>query len=248
MDLTRRQFTSLLGLLALGGATSAHAASEAKADKKAAGKSAPPEPPKKAATPEQEIWDDLMQGNKRFVAGEPQARTFVPTREELAKGQKPKVIVLGCSDSRVSPTLVFDKSLGDLFVIRTAGNIADPIALGSIEYAVEHIHAPVLVVLGHEKCGAVAAAAAGEKMPTRNLKAIVKRIAPALAPFKARAKGDELVALGVPANVLQSARYLVEKSPIIKEAVEGKKLTIVRAVYKLGTGEVTRLPDAPAAS
>src|SRR5271157_5292629 len=93
------------------------------------------------------VWADLMEGNKRFVAGKPRTYALVSLRSKLASGQQPNVIVLSCSDSRVAPELVFDQSLGDLFVVRTAGNVADPVGLGSIEYAVDHIHSPLLVVL-----------------------------------------------------------------------------------------------------
>ena len=130
MQITRRQFTAYLGVLAAGGVGTWVQATE--------------KPGSKTPGPD-EIWVKLMEGNKRFVAGKPRSRTLIRTRQELARGQQPEVIVLGCSDSRVSPTLVFDQSLGDLFVIRTAGNIADPIALGSMEYAAEHLHSKVLL-------------------------------------------------------------------------------------------------------
>ena len=188
-----------------------------------------------------EIWSDLLEGNRRFVAGKPKPRPLVAARLELAKGQHPQVIVLGCADSRVSPELVFDKNLGELFVVRTAGNIADPIALGSIEYAAEHLHSRVLVVLGHEKCGAVAAAASGEKMPTANLDAIVKRIFPVIEKYTICAEGDQLLDLAVEANVRQSARDVVSESPILQKEVAERRLTVIRAVYKLKTGEVLRL-------
>lgn len=191
-------------------------------------------------TPE-EIWSDLMLGNKRFVDGKPKTRALVASRAELYKGQHPQVIVLGCADSRVSPELVFDKNLGELFVVRTAGNIADPIALGSLEYAAEHLHSKVLLVLGHEKCGAVAAAASGEKMPTPNLDAIVAKIAPVVEPFKTCATGDQLIGLGVEANVQKSARDIVENSPILQKEIVQRKLTVMTAVYRLRTGEVFRL-------
>ena len=106
-----------------------------------------------------------------------------------------------CSDSRVSPELVFDQSLGDLVVIRTAGNVADPVGLGSIEYAVDHLHSTVLVVLGHQKCGAVAAACSGDKMPSRNLEAIVDKINPAVTQAKTYAKPDDLLEAAVKENV-----------------------------------------------
>jgi carbonic anhydrase len=187
------------------------------------------------------IWASLAEGNRRFVEGDARERELVETREELANGQHPNVIVLTCSDSRVSPELIFDQNLGDLFVIRTAGNIADRVGLGSIEYAAEHLHAKLLVVLGHEKCGAVAAAASGKPMPTPNLAAIVNQIAPALAKIPAPAGSDQRAALGVPANVRQSAQDLLKRSPILKKEVARGKLAIVRAVYKLKTGEVVRL-------
>src|SRR5258707_4093215 len=127
-----------------------------------------------------EIWADLMEGNRRFVAGKPKARQLVVLRNSLAKDQHPNVVVLACSDSRVSPEILFDKSLGDLFVIRSAGNIADAVGVGSIEYAVEHLGSSVLVIMGHTKCGAVTAACSREKMPTSNLQAIVDKIDPAV--------------------------------------------------------------------
>src|SRR5271168_5492206 len=126
------------------------------------------------------IWADLMEGNQRFISGKTKSVDVVPLRQTLAKGQAPKVVVLACSDSRVSPEIVFDKSLGDLFVVRSAGNIADAIGVGSIEYAVEHLGSSVIVVLGHQKCGAVTAACSGDKMPTANLQAIVDKISPAV--------------------------------------------------------------------
>lgn len=189
------------------------------------------------------IVADLVAGNKRFVSGQAAPRELVKTREELAKGQSPKVVVLGCADSRLSPELIFDKNLGELFVVRTAGNIADKVALGSMEYAVEHLHASVIVVLGHEKCGAVAAAADGGKMPTDNLKAIVKQIEPALKEYrKAGLEGALLAEKGIASNVERSAADLLKHSPILKHEAEAGKITIVKAVYHLASGEVQILP------
>src|SRR5579862_2487005 len=191
------------------------------------------------------VWDDLMAGNGRFVAGKPRSYELVPLRRKLASGQSPNVIILSCSDSRVSPEVIFDQSLGDLFVVRTAGNIADPVALGSIEYAVDHIHSPLLVVLGHTKCGAVTAACSGEKMPSANLQAIVDKIDPAVSLAKTHAKSDELIESTVKENVHQSAKDLLANSAIIRDAVKSGKLTVVEAEYELGSGEVIRL-NAPA--
>jgi len=199
-----------------------------------------PEEPKETAEATA-IWTDLMECNRRFVAGEATTRELVSTRRELAKGQHPKVIVLTCSDSRVSPELLFDKNLGELFVIRTAGNVADKVALGSIEYAAEHLKAPVLVILGHEKCGAVTAAASGAEMPTDNLSAIVEKIAPVVKRMDGLVTGDRLISWAVEANVHQVANDMLKYSPIIREAVEGGKLSIITAKYDLDSGQVVRL-------
>ena len=191
------------------------------------------------------VWADLVEGNKRFVSGKTRTYSVVPLRAKLASGQQPNVIVLSCSDSRVAPELVFDQSLGDIFTVRTAGNVADPVALGSIEYAVDHIHSPLLVVMGHQKCGAVAAACSGDKMPSANLQAIVDKIDPAVSLAKTHAKSDELIESTVKENVHQSAKDLLANSAIIRDAVKSGKLTVVEAEYELGSGEVIRL-NAPA--
>jgi carbonic anhydrase len=255
MTLSRRQFTSLLGLTTLSGYTEvAHALSQRRTTISRKKESSDEKTEESKSSQEtsavseadlisyERLWIDLLAGNKRFVSGTPQAREFIKTRQELAEGQHPRVIVLGCADSRVSPELVFDKNLGELFVVRTAGNIADPIALGSIEYAVEHLHSSLLVVLGHEKCGAVGAAAAGGKLPTANLEAIVKKITPALKPLQqGGATGDLLTSLGVEANVRLSVRDLVKNSPILRHELDAGKLMIIPAVYRLASGEVNRI-------
>jgi carbonic anhydrase len=188
-----------------------------------------------------EVWDGLVAGNRRFVAGKPQARDIVSLRHQLASGQSPKAIILACSDSRVGPELIFDQTLGDIFVVRTAGNIADPVALGSIEYAVEHLHSPLLVVLGHQKCGAVNAACSGEKMPSPNLDAIVEKIDPAVAQAKSYAKAEDLLEAAIKENVHQSATDLLANSEIIRQAVTSGKLTVIEAEYELESGQVVRL-------
>jgi carbonic anhydrase len=193
------------------------------------------------------IWASLVAGNKRFVAGKPRAYSVVSLRHKLASGQHPNVIVLSCSDSRVSPELVFDQSLGDLFVVRTAGNVADSVGLGSIEYAVEQIHSPVLVVLGHQKCGAVTAACSGDKMPSRSLDAIMDKISSAVAQAKTYAKPDGLIESTVKENVRQSAQDILANSEIVRAAVKTGKLTVIEAEYYLDSGEVVRL-NPPAGS
>lgn len=191
-----------------------------------------------------QVWATLMAGNQRFVAGKPAAHALAPLRKKLAEGQSPHVIVLSCSDSRVPPELVFDQTLGDVFVVRTAGNVADPVALGSLEYAVDHIHSPLLVVMGHQKCGAVTAACSGDKMPSSSLTAIMDKIGPAVNQAKSYAKPDELVESAIKENVHQSARDLLAGSAILREAVAAGKLKVVEAEYQLATGKVVRL-DTP---
>lgn len=196
-------------------------------------KRAEPKAPTAAA-----LWADLKSGNRRFISGNVERRSLPSLRNSLVMGQQPRVIVLACADSRVAPEIIFDKSLGDLFVVRTAGNIADEIALGSIEYAIHHLQSKLLVVLGHEKCGGVAAAMSGEKMPTKNLQAIVDKIRPAFRDIAARKHDAELARMAVAANVMQSAEDIVARSPIVRGKVESGALTIRTAVYALESGEV----------
>jgi carbonic anhydrase len=191
------------------------------------------------------IWANLMAGNQRFVAGKPHPHSWLELRKNLVSGQEPHTIVLSCSDSRVSPELVFDQSLGDLFVVRSAGNIADPVGLGSIEYAVDHLHSTMLVVLGHQKCGAVAAACSGDKMPSRNLEAIMDKIDPAVTKAKTYAKPDDLLESAIKENVHESAKDVLANSEILRDAVKAGKLTVIEAEYQFDSGAVVRL-NSPA--
>ncbi|MCC7015306.1 MAG: carbonic anhydrase [Planctomycetes bacterium] len=191
------------------------------------------------------VWSELIEGNRRFVAGRPADKSLVETRKSLAAGQHPDAIVLACADSRVSPELIFDAGLGELFVVRVAGNVADPAALGSIEYAIEHLHCGVIVVVGHDKCGAVAAAASGAAMPTPNLDALVRRIEPSLETLRLCAEGEELVHMGVRMNAHGSACALLAESGIVSHAVQSGELTVITAVYELESGIVKRLPVSP---
>ena len=150
-------------------------------------------------------------------------------------------MVLGCADSRVAPELVFDRGIGELFVVRSAGNIAEPVAVGSLEYAVEHLHAKVLVVLGHDKCGAVKAALSEAKMPTENLETMVGYIAPGLKGLKGWADGPDLVRLAVEANVRRQADELLRRSPLLRKAVAKDEIVILKAVYDIHTGRVRPL-------
>jgi carbonic anhydrase len=123
------------------------------------------------------IWNDLASGNHRFVIGKTAPHDFLAQRHAVVKSQHPQVAVLSCSDSRVPPELVFDAGLGDLFVVRSAGEDDDRLSIGSLEYAVVHLGSRVIVVMGHQSCGAVTAACSAEKSESVNLDAVVLPIA-----------------------------------------------------------------------
>ena len=189
----------------------------------------------------------LREGNARFVAHVRSAETLARQllRAELAQGQKPFAVVLGCSDSRVPAELVFDLGLGDLFVIRVAGHVVAPSGIGSVEFAVEQFGTPLVVVLGHTQCGAVTAAldALLPNAPplSRNLSSIVGRIRPALegwVPHETGVDRKVLLNRAVRANVLASANQLRHGSEIIESRVLAGQLTIVGAEYDLETGVV----------
>jgi carbonic anhydrase len=198
-----------------------------------------------------EALKKLMDGNARFVESKMTAGALcdITAREKLAKGQKPYAIVLSCSDSRVPPELIFDQGLGEIFVVRDAGNVTDQIVLGSIEYAAEHIGSPLIVVLGHERCGAVTATVDANGKGEGNIGAIVKAIAPALKKVKGeccnKQKGcdkkdrGKLIECVVDMNARMVAANLVKQSKVIAELVKEGKIRIVAAKYDLDDGKVT---------
>lgn len=189
----------------------------------------------------EEVWTNLAAGNQRYVAGESVSHDLVSRRQALVKTQHPPVAVLSCSDSRVPPEIVFDQALGDIFVVRSAGNSADPLGIGSLEYAVEHLGTGMIVVLGHQSCGAVKAACAGGKAESPNLAAVVEPVLASCAAAQQTKKiGDDLIAWAVRDHVHVTAQALLEKSVILKHAAEEGKLTIVEAYYSLQSGKVTR--------
>lgn len=199
-----------------------------------------------------ETMKALLEGNARYTSSQPSSCTKADAtvRETLAKGQKPPAIVLSCSDSRVPPELIFDQTLGDLFVVRVAGNVPDPIVLGSIEYAAEHLGSSLIVVLGHERCGAVTAAVDAKGKPTGNIGAIVSAIAPAVAQAKKEAAGKErtdLVDMAITDNVKLVAASLTKRSPVLAKLVKEGAVKIVTARYDLDDGKVAVL-DASAAT
>lgn len=181
----------------------------------------------------------LKSGNKRFTSGQIATKDISNDRRQelVTKGQKPFATVITCSDSRVPPELLFDQALGDLFVVRTAGNILDPIALGSVEYGVEHLLTPLVVVMGHEKCGAVQATVDGGEAPG-SIGAIVAKIKPSLEKAKAAgASGNELYEKTADENIKSTIADL-KRSPIIKHFLEDDKVIVIGAKYHLGSGEV----------
>ncbi len=183
-----------------------------------------------------EALADLELGNQRFRDGRAESPRRDPAhRRATAEGQSPKAAVLTCSDSRVPPELLFDQGLGDLFVARTAGHVVDRSVLGSLEYAVEHLHVPVVVVLGHSACGAVTAAVAGRGGPG-HVDWILSAIRPA-----ARASamiGGDAVDTAAREHVRRTAAGLVDASALLREAVERRRLAIVGAFYDLSSGAV----------
>ena len=183
----------------------------------------------------------LRAGNLRFITG--QAR--FPTVQkavvaDLAKGQQPYVTILGCSDSRVPPELVFDAGFGELFVIRVAGNVLGPSILGTLQYAGLHLHTPLFVVLGHEGCGAVKAAIAsrfdGSAQASR-IEILLEQIIPALDALDPQAPPDELLAAAVEANVRWTMNELLATPEAQARLAEGH-MKLVGAIYELDSGKV----------
>jgi len=191
----------------------------------------------------------LKDGNVRYVEGKASHPRQDAARRALTagQGQHPFATVLSCSDSRVPVELIFDQGLGDLFVVRVAGNVAATDEIGSMEYAVDHLSTPVVLVLGHSQCGAVTAVVENAKLPG-SIGALVAPIKPAVA--KARedhpgAGAEALVSAAVKENVFQAMEDVLQKSPLIKANVKAGKTKLVGAVYELDTGQVQWLGPHP---
>jgi len=189
----------------------------------------------------------LREGNRRFVSGARSAAMLASPsrRSELAAGQAPFAIILGCSDSRVPAEIVFDQGLGDLFVIRVAGNIVAPSQIGSVEFAADRFETRLVVVLGHSRCGAVEAMLEELQRPTdsqsRNLHTIVDRVRPAVEGLLAtelRHDREALLRHSVRANVRMSASHLRHGSEVLEQLIQGNDLVVVGAEYSLETGIV----------
>jgi len=204
--------------------------------------------------PAREALRRLRDGNRRFVAeaGGHERLTSETRRRELTDGQEPFAIILGCSDSRVPAEIVFDQGLGDLFVIRVAGNVVAPSQIGSVEFAAERFGTRLVVVLGHSRCGAILATieqlGRSSKDQSRNLRSIVDRIRPSIEGLLARGlDADALVHEAVRANIRVSASHLRHGSEVLEQLIQDNELLIVGAEYSLDTGVVEFFdgPDSP---
>jgi len=184
--------------------------------------------------------DNLKAGNERFVSGHPVHPDETLNRiRELKKGQNPFVVVVSCSDSRLPPELVFDQGLGDVFSIRTAGNIIGDYELGSIEYAIEHLHCKLIVVLGHENCGAIQAYVTSEnEKHNDHIQTLVDYIAAEeeekIIPDSSRSNIDILVN----ANIVHAVNLLRSSTPVLKPLVDKNEIKIIGAYYDLDSGNV----------
>jgi carbonic anhydrase len=184
----------------------------------------------------------LMDGNARFISGDAlHPNQSAERRAEVVSGQHPFAIVVGCSDSRVPPEIVFDQGIGDIFVIRTAGQVIDDAALASIEYGAEHLGVPLVVVLGHDSCGAVKATVEGGEAPG-HIGYLVEAISPAVDEAAEQAANgaseEELLDAAIDINVENIVDQLETSEPILSELVKEGRLTIVGARYHLDSGEV----------
>jgi carbonic anhydrase len=195
----------------------------------------------------------LRLGNERFREGRLLHRhESAHWRNHLVEGQQPFATILGCADSRIPPELIFDQGFGDLFVIRVAGNIVAASQIGSVEFAAERFHTPLVVVLGHSRCGAVLATLEELMRPretqSRNLRAIVDRVRPsveALLATELRHDEEALVRHAVRANVSVSAAHLRHGSEILEQRIQRRELQVVGAEYSLETGAVDFFDGVP---
>ena len=193
-----------------------------------------------------EALERLREGNRRFVTDDRSQHSIASEarRRELADRQQPFAIILGCADSRVPAEIIFDQGLGDLFVIRVAGNIVAPSQVGSVEFAAEQYGTRLVVVLGHSRCGVVLATLSELRRPTenqsRNLRSIVDRVRPSVEPLLTKHQHDEdaLVREAVRANVRVSASQLRHGSDVLEQLIQERGLAVVGAEYSLETGVV----------
>lgn len=234
----RRDLLKWLGVGGTGIAATAAGSGLWKAQQAVAQKPSIPAQKSQPISPEAAL-KSLIEGNKRFVEGKRQSPNQSKLRlQETATAQYPFASILGCADSRVPAEIVFDQGFGDLFVVRIAGNVVSPTAVGSLEFATAVLGSQLIVVLGHERCGAVAAAVKGDPLPGR-IGTFVEDIKPAVARVKG--KSGDPVENAVAANVQYQVELLRGTSVMLTQMIQEGKLKIVGGRYDLDNGEVTML-------
>jgi carbonic anhydrase len=202
----------------------------------------------------QAALEDLKAGNRRFANDElREAKLGSKRRIQLSQGQYPMSVVLTCSDSRAAPEILFDQGLGEIFVVRVAGNVGGPEVYASIEYAVAELKAPLVVVLGHSQCGAVATALKAKDLPSYNLKRLIGLVN---VGENLPSNPEMALAAAIRNNVREQTLYLTQQSEIIRQAAKSGQIMIVPALYDLESGHVAwgnsadrslpELVDAPA--
>ncbi len=233
----RRNFLKIAGVGSAGIAASAAVGSLIWKEESAIADKPPSAAKKPQPVNPQAALKNLLEGNQRFVDGKPTNPHQSKLRlQEVAVAQYPFAAILGCADSRVPAEIVFDQGLGDLFVVRVAGNVASPEAIGSLEFATSVLGAQLIVVVGHAKCGAVAAAVKGDPLPGR-IGLFAEEIKPAVE--RARLKPGNLEENAIIANIQYQAENLPEESVILRKLVKDGKLKIVGGRYDLATGKFT---------
>jgi len=205
-----------------------------------AAESGPPPKPDNALTPDQAV-DRLVQGNKRYASGNTNTRDFSAKRAALAKGQNPYACILSCADSRVSPELCFDEARGDLFVTRVAGNYVTNDVLASLEYGIAVLQVPLIMVLGHTRCGAVSATVSALENQTEfpgHIQTLVTALMPAVRAVQVQDNADSLVQAATIENIKQNVQRLKQATPILSNAFQNSKIRVIGGLYDLETGKV----------
>ena len=190
----------------------------------------------------QDALDILVQGNKRFIENKQQDKNFSEMREALENIQQPFAAILGCSDSRVAPELIFDQTLGDIFSVRLAGNVACRKAIGSLEYSCKYLGSKIIVVMGHSNCGAVKAAC--DNFEEGNITEIIKLLQPAVSEEtttldpERNSKNSQFVANVCFLNVKKQIQNIINQSDILRDLLDKKQICIIGAVYNFASGQV----------
>jgi len=190
----------------------------------------------------QDALDILVQGNKRFIENKQQDKNFSEMREVLENIQQPFAAILGCSDSRVAPELIFDQTLGDIFSVRLAGNVACRKAIGSLEYSCKYLGSKIIVVMGHSNCGAVKAAC--DNFEEGNITEIIKLLQPAVSEEtttldpERNSKNSQFVANVCFLNVKKQIQNIINQSDILRDLFDKKRIGIIGAVYNFASGQV----------